>query len=393
MPAAGPDEPAQRARARIAAGEGLHTDFKVRLDAHRELAKDLVCFANTDGGELYVGVADDGALVGVEDLETLARQVEEVAFDHCAPPITVVTESVVLDGRTICVVRVPRGDARPYRTKGGQYCVRASARCRQASREELLRLFQATESLFYDETRLAGAERSDLDLDALDRFLVDHDLEYLRGEGLGALLRTWRLAVDGTPTLAGMVLFGRRPQEWLPYAQVNAARFRGDDSAGDPLDRTDLGGRLLEVVEQTERYLRVALDTPHVIEGFAPEPRPEIPFAALREAVVNALVHRDYTARGPVRVFVFDDRVDVHSPGTTPNTVDEEAMRSGVHVVRNPHLDARLSDAGLVTRAGTGVRRMSRLVREATGQDVRVEVRPFEVLVSLPRPHRSATAI
>lgn len=340
MPAAGPDEPAQRVRARIAAGEGLHTDFKVRLDAHRELAKDLVCFANTDDGELYVGVADDAALVGVEDLETLARQVAEVAFDHCAPPITVVTESVVLDGRTIGVVRVPRGDARPYRTKGGQYYVRASARCRQASREELLRLFQATESL-----------------------------------------------------LAGMVLFGRRPQEWLPYAQVNAGRFRGADAAGDPLDRTDLGGRLLEVVEQTERYLGIALDTPHVIEGFAPEPRPEIPFAALREAVVNALVHRDYTVRGPVRVFVFDDRVDVHSPGTTPNTVDEEAMRSGVHVVRNPHLYARLSDAGLVTRAGTGVRRMSRLVREATGQDVRVDVRPFEVLVSLPRPRRPPTAI
>src|SRR5437764_15323257 len=101
---------------------------------------------------------------------------------------------------------------------------------------------------------------------------------------------------------------------------------------------------------------------------------------------MNALAHRDYTIRGPIRLFVFDDRVEFHSPGRAPNTVDEDAMRAGAHVVRNPHIYARLSDAGLVTRAGTGIPRIIRLVKEAAGQDVDIRVRGFEVLLSIPRP-------
>jgi ATP-dependent DNA helicase RecG len=110
-----------------------------------------------------------------------------------------------------------------------------------------------------------------------------------------------------------------------------------------------------------------------------------LPEEALREAIVNAVAHRDYTVRGPVRLFVFDDRVEIHTPGKPPNTVTAEAMRAGVHVVRNPRIYARLSDAGLVTRAGTGVRRIIRLVREATGKDVSIDVREFEVLLTIPR--------
>lgn len=83
--------------------------------------------------------------------------------------------------------------------------------------------------------------------------------------------------------------------------------------------------------------------------------------------------------------FIFDDRVEVHAPGRPPNTVNEEAMRAGVHVVRNPRLYARLSDAGLVTRAGTGIRRIIRLVREATGQDILIAIREFETLLTIPR--------
>lgn len=101
--------------------------------------------------------------------------------------------------------------------------------------------------------------------------------------------------------------------------------------------------------------------------------------------MVNAVAHRDYTVRGPVRIFVLDDRVEIHTPSKPPNTVDEEAMRAGVHVVRNRRIYARLSDAGLVTRPGTGIRRIIRLVWDATGRDLDVKVREFEVLLSIPR--------
>jgi len=182
-----------------------------------------------------------------------------------------------------------------------------------------------------------------------------------------------------------VLLFGRRPQQHLPFAQINAARIPGTDVSADPADRKDMAGQLLSVIEAAERFCYIHLPIPHEIRGFEPEPKPELPQQALREAIVNAVAHRDYTVHGPVRLFILDDRIEIHTPGKAPNSVDEAAMRAGVHVVRNPRLYARLSDAGLTTRAGTGIRRIIRLVREATGRDVGIEIRDFEVLLVIPR--------
>jgi ATP-dependent DNA helicase RecG len=241
------------------------------------------------------------------------------------------------------------------------------------------------EENFCDGTPVIRLFLQDLDLASFESYLEETGLSYLRGTDPERLLANWHLVANHHPTLAGILLFGRKPQQHVPYAQINAARFAGTDSSFDPVDRKDLGGRLLEVIDQAERFLHLHLPLPHEIRGFEPEPKPELPKEALREAIVNAVAHRDYTIRGPIRLFVFDDRIEIHTPGRPPNGVDAEAMRSGAHVVRNPWIYARLSDAGLVTRAGTGIRRIVRLVREATGREVGIEVHDFEVLLTLPR--------
>ena len=139
---------------RIAKWEDLHTDFKERFDSNRELVKDIVCFANTDGGQLIFGISSDKHIVGVDDPDWLFNKVDDIAFQHCEPPITVVQESLDIDGKTVVVVNIPKGDQRPYRTNSGLYYIRTTSGCRQASRQELLRLFQSTASLYYDETTL-----------------------------------------------------------------------------------------------------------------------------------------------------------------------------------------------------------------------------------------------
>ena len=372
---------------RIAHWEDLHTEFKERPVHPDDMAASLVAFANTDGGQLILGVRENRDLVGVEDADRVARDIDNVALNNCEPPLTVLQEFLRPegpDGPVVVVVNVPKGTMRPYQTRRGVSYVRATSGRRRASREELLRLFQAAESLFYDETPLARLAITDLDLEAFSAFLEETGQEALIDDP-ERLLVNWRLVANGHPTIAGVILFGRKPQRHLPFAQINAARFPGTDSSLEPSDRKDLQGRLLEVVDQAERFLDLHLPTPHRIRGFEPEPRPELPKEALREAIVNAVAHRDYTIQGPVRLFVFDDRIEVHTPGRAPNSVDAEAMRAGVHVVRNSSIYARLSDAGLVTRAGTGIRRIIRLVREATGREVEIEVRSFEVLLTIPR--------
>jgi ATP-dependent DNA helicase RecG len=228
--------------------------------------------------------------------------------------------------------------------------------------------------------RLSSLRLSDLDGIAV------HELLQLRGQDHPDALEVLALTRQGVPTLAGLLVLGKEPQRSLPFAQINAAVFRGTDTSFRPVIVEELKGRLFDVVDQAERFLDLHLLTPHRIQGFEPEPRPELPKEVLREAVVNAVAHRDYTIRGPVRLFVLDDRIEIHTPGKPPNGVDAESMRAGVHVVRNPAIYARLSDAGLVTRAGTGIRRIVRLVREATGKDIDLRVSPAEVVLVIPRP-------
>ena len=384
---------------RITHWEDLHTEFKEKLVHPDDIAASLVAFANTDGGQLIIGVDKNRTIVSVEDTDRVLRDVDNIAINNCEPPITVIQEVLYpenhaapgkleaangLQQSPVIVVNIPKGDMRPYRTNRGVYYIRTTSGRRQASREELLRLFQATESLYYDETPLPRFSIADMDLDALDRFLETTGQDDLQNNR-ERLLENWRLLSRGIPTIAGILFFGRQPQLHLPFAQVNAAGFHGTDSSGNPYDRKDLTGRILDVIDQAERFLYLHLRIPHEIRGFEPEPKPELPKEALREAIVNAVAHRDYTVHGPIRLFIFDDRIEVHTTGKPPNTVDEEAMRAGVHVVRNPHIYARLSDAGLVTRAGTGIRRIIRLVKEATGKDIEIHLREFEVQLTIPR--------
>lgn len=371
---------------RVANWEDLRTEFKLQAIHPDELSAAIAGFANAEGGELIIGVSNDKQIVGVGDTDRLAQFVDMVAFNNCRPPISTVLDIVEYKQRPVLVVHIPKGDQRPYSTSRGIYYIRTSSGRQQATREELLRLFQATESMFYDETPLLRLDLSAIDMDAVQQFLKDTSKTAGAAElPPERLLRAWRLVYEGHPTIAGLLLFGRSPQDHLPYAQVNAARIPGTDATHDPADRKDLTGRLLDVLDQSMRFLNLHLPTPHRIRGLEPEPQPELPAEALREALVNALAHRDYTVRGPIRLFVFDDRVEFHSPGRAPNTVDEEAMRAGTHVVRNPHIYARFSDAGLVTGAGTGIPRIVRLVRQAINMDVQIAARDFEVLLTLPR--------
>jgi ATP-dependent DNA helicase RecG len=371
-------------RERILRWEDSHTDFKREVSRNEELAKDLVCFANGDGGQIIIGVDEGRNVLGVPNADALMLRIDDVAFNRCSPPLIVAPEVVVLNDKPVVVLNVPKGDQRPYATSDGRYYVRSGARCRPASRDQMLRMFQATESLFYDEQPLPRLDISDLDLDAVSRHLADAQ-ELDIGQDLPRLLRAWRLYGDEYPTVGGVVLFGRKPQEALESSKVVVGALSGADLGGDFIDRKDLSGGLFDIIDQIGTFFRLHLRTGHEIVGFERERHEEIPFAALREAAVNALVHRDYSIPGPVRIFVLADRVEVRSPGRPPNSVDAEAMRAGVHVPRNPHIYSRVAAAQLATRAGTGVLRIARLLRENSGQSFDIKISDAEVTLVLPR--------
>jgi ATP-dependent DNA helicase RecG len=371
-------------RERILRWEGPHTDFKRQAGSNQELAKDLVCFANGDGGQIIIGIDESRNVVGVANVDGLLLKTDDVAFNLCSPPISIAAEVVQLDGTDVVVLNVAKGDQRPYRTSEGRYYVRSGTRCRSPSREEMLRMFQATNSLFYDEQALPRLDLADLDLEAVLRHLADAGQQDLNDD-LPRLLHAWGLYDGEHPTVGGAVLFGRNPQAALESSRVVVGALSGTDLGDNFVDRKDLSGGLFDVVAQIETFLRLHLRTGHEIVGFEPEKREEIPLAALREAAVNALVHRDYTIPGPVRIFVLADRVEVRSPGRPPSSVDADAMRAGVHVPRNPHIYSRVAAVQLATRAGTGILRIARLLREHSGGRLDIRISDAEVVLGLPR--------
>ncbi|MFZ4657027.1 MAG: RNA-binding domain-containing protein [Caldilineaceae bacterium] len=378
---------------RIRGGENLHTEFKEWPIAPASLAETLAAFANTDGGQLMIGIADDGQWVGVPDTDAVMRAVDNVAYHNCEPPLTIVQETVQNDqGKTVVIVNIPTGDQRPYRTTNGRYMVRTTSGKRPAARQELLRLFQATESLYYDETVIQRAAIDDINIQAVEQFFLEaqgYQWEQL-GLPLERILVNWKLAqfvTDGLhPTVAGALFFIKQPQNFLPHAYITALRIPGTTIDVDPSDRKQLTGPLRTILEDALRFLNIHLPTPHKIQGMEPEVKLELPPEALREGLVNACAHRDYTIPSPIRLLIYDDRVEIRSPGQLPNSVTLEALPLGIHVLRNPIIYNVFLRMGLVTDAGSGIPRIIARVRKFTNQSPVWKLEGNEFVLVLPRP-------
>jgi len=371
---------------RLEKGEDLHTEFKSTLPDAASVAKTIVCFANTDGGQLIVGVTDSGEMIGVVDLDQTMRTIDDVAFNRCEPPITIVQETIKIEDKTILIVNVPKGSERPYRTGSGLYYIRSTNKCRQASRQELLRLFQATESLYYDESIVFRASTKDLNLETFEEFLKTF-MGYIPAEDERKnYLENLLLLVDEHPTLAGLLFFGKKPQTFFPTAKIVAAYIPGTDIAVPPADKKEIAGRIPEMIADAERFLRLYLREAHQIEGFASELKLELPELVWREALVNAIAHRDYTVSAPIRLLVFQDRLEFRAPGRLPNSVTVERIKlAGAHVLRNPTIYNLLARMGLVTDLGSGVRRIIRTVQEHLQKEVILEDTEAEVVLTIPR--------
>lgn len=189
-------------------------------------------------------------------------------------------------------------------------------------------------------------------------------------------------------TLAGILFAAQSPQQFVPYTYISALHIPGEEISVAPNDQKQIVGRLHEQVETAFKFLELHLTVAHVIEGIQPERKPEIPVEVLREVLVNALAHRDYTISSPIRLIVYKNRVEVRTPGVLPNTVSIEELRYGIHVLRNPSIYSMFLRLGLVTDAGSGIPRIIRLMAQHVGKEPEFAIEGREFVVRLPRPVR-----
>lgn len=344
----------------ITLGEDSTRQFKTDVKNADSLASEMAAFANTNGGAIFIGVADDGSTPGLsqQDVTRINQLISNAASQLVRSPLTVQTENVALEnGRIVIVLTVPKGIDKPYFDKNGVIWLKAGADKRRVnSKEELRRLFQLTNQFHADELPTkAGIDK--LDKLRFRDFLRDvHKLEYPDSiDELTRLLQNMNLATDdGTLNLAGVLLFAEKPEWVVPQFVVKAIRYPGNKiHTTDYLDTEDFSGPLPRLFEGALAFVMRNLHKMQAGRGVNAPGLPEIPEAVFEELLVNALMHRDYLVSAPIRLFIFDDRIEIISPGHLPNNLTVEKIRAGNSNIRNPILVSYVAK-GLLPYHGLG---------------------------------------
>jgi len=329
----------------LARGEDGRTQFKLDFTNATGLATEIAAFSNSEGGRLFIGVTDLGQVAGVssESVRRLNQLISTSASEHLRPPINVMTENVSIDGKLVIVVTVPKGIARPYLDTTGAIWVKSGSDKRKVTaREELQRMFQAASLLHADEVPVVGMNVLDID-EAF--FRAFHEKRYQRtvedtGLDVATLLRNMNLLkADGTPNVAGALLFGKGSIPHLPAFRIRAIAYPGAEiSDSEYLDSRDISGRISDVFQQTFDFVISHLRRPQGEHGFNSIGEPEIPPVVFQELLANALIHRDYFVSAPIRVLIFRNRIEIVSPGHLPNNLTVENIKAGNSNMRNPIL-------------------------------------------------------
>jgi ATP-dependent DNA helicase RecG len=349
----------------IARGEDSRTQFKKRQDITnaKSLAGEMAAFANSKGGRILIGIADDGSVIGLspEDIRKINQLISNTATDCVRPSINPETENISVgekSAKVVIVVTIPEGISKPYADNDGVFWVKSGAdKRRVTSREEIQRMLQNADLVHADEVPVDGTSSGDIDLKHFGGFFKKFYGKGLKKTeiSLNQLLNNLGLARDTRLNLSGLMLFGNKPQKYRPAFVIKAVSFVGNDSAGNEYrDSQDISGCLRDLYKETLSFLMRNLHRVQNGKDFNTEGDLEIPPAALEELVVNMLVHRDYFISAPWRVFMFDNRIELISPGALPNNITIENIRNGVSIIRNPLIASFATKADELPYRGIG---------------------------------------
>lgn len=371
-------------------GENSGIEFKRDVIDNRSLAKELVAFSNLSGGAVLLGVEDDGSISGLSR-QSLEEWVMTACREKIRPAIIPFFEVIrdVEPGKDVAIVRVAPGFSvhSVWHNSGNTYYIRVGTQSREATPEELSRLFQQRGAFRAELRPVSGAGLADLDLRRLrDYFgrVRQQDTPDEHDEvGWNTLLLNTELMVEEGITVSGLLLFGTSPNRFLPFAGIDAVAFLGAEKDYAARERATLrgpmtpligAGGLIEngLVEQALDFIhRNVANKVFLEDGVRRVELPAYPSDVLRETVVNALIHRDYLLTSTdIELAIYNDRLEVISPGRLPNGITPARMRTGCRAARNQLVKDVMRDYGYLEHMGMGVpRKMIRGMKVHNGTD------------------------
>ena len=348
-------------------GETTKVQFKESFTSQKEIAKEMIAFANTKGGVILFGVEDkSGKLVGLsyKEIQVISRELGNAANEQVRPTIYIETEVVRMEEKHFLICSVEEGKNKPYKNLNGEIWVKQGADKRRITENsEILALFQDSGSYQPDAVGVNGTTFDDLDRYAIDEYLQKvyaTTLDGFGGKAEQVLKNIHILNHHGVPTLAGYLFFGKHPEYNCPTCMVKAVSFFGNDLAGTQYrDSKEILGNMPQLYDKSMAFLKANL---HNVQeegaSFNTLGKLEIAEEVLEEVVQNALVHRDLLRPAPIRLFVFDDRVEVISPGALAGGLTEEDIRNGKTYQRNPYMATFATNALYYKGIGSGIVRI-----------------------------------
>lgn len=374
----------------IANDESSDVEFKRDDLQPQELAKELVAFANLDGGSVLLGVERDGTVSGIVRTN-LEEWVMSVCRDKIRPPIIPFFEIVkgVADDKDVAIVRVTQGyDVHAlWHNNMNRYLVRVGSQSREAGQEELARLFQKRGSLRAELKPVSGSNIGNLDLRRLRNYFEVIREQVVPANSNG---REWRSLLDNTEimtdeaaTVVGMLLFGITPNRFLPHAGIDAVAYPGTEQDYTAIQRSNLRGPITPLlsdegmiiesglVEQALDFIRRNTSRESILDKGRLKEQTTYPDEALREGIVNALIHRDYLLTSTnIQLAIYSDRLEIVSPGRLPNGITPSRMRAGTRAARNQVLKDVMRDYRYLEHMGMGVpRKIVKGMQQHNGTD------------------------
>jgi len=374
-------------------GENSRVQFKLRLENPAKIAPELVAFANSKGGTIIIGVEDKtGAIVGLSypQAQQMSTLVGQVATEWVSPTIYLETESIEVEGRTVLAVHVAEGINKPYKDKSGNIWVKQSSDKRRITENgEILALFQESGSFRPEEKGVRNTSASDIDPFLLNEYVERYYGKRAEEFGLPMeqLLKNLQiLTPGGQVTLAGLLFFGKHPEMYQPAFIIKAVAFYGNEMSGlEYRDSKDIAGTIPRMFSEGMAFLKANLHSLQAGQSFNSVGKLEISEVALRELLQNALVHRDYLLQAPIRIMIFDNRVEIVSPGGLPRGVSIESILYGKTSQRNSLIASFCAKTMDYRGLGTGI---MRAVKEEQG-NIRFENEEgsqFKVTIARPQP-------
>jgi len=347
----------------LARGEDSQHQFKRDFTNADALAAELAALANGLGGQILIGVADDGQLTGLtsQDIGRINQLLSNAASQHVRPPLSPRSQNLKTAQGLVLVVDVLPGINKPYLDLQGRVWVKNGADKRHVTaREEMQRMFQAGGLVQADQVPVRNTAWADIDERAFARY-VERRFKQSQDQNalpLPSVFENLQLAIDGVPNLAGMLLFGKYPERHLHVCMIAAVCFPGTKLSDNRyLDSENIQGTLEEQFQRGMGFIKRNLHHVQGNQGFNSLGLLEIPEEAFIELLVNALVHRDFFTNATIRLFVFADRVEIISPGHLPDSLTHEQILAGRSNRRNKVLAEHAAHLLPYRGLGTGIPR------------------------------------